>query len=208
VVVHFYLEVRDEGCKKTFDDHSSSFIIPQVGYQRNGRKILSGGLMMASDPSADPSQRDLAWVGYHPRAAAPVIVLAAIVSVLVLSGRWYLDGLSELADRAGALAVFALAWAVWPGLLAVFLYRTVTYTYRLTDRAVLVDFGFLSSPTQPINLAEVISVSVRGGFMTRWLGVGRVELRTKNQTLGMSGVRHPELFAMEIRSAAGACRKT
>jgi membrane protein YdbS with pleckstrin-like domain len=166
-----------------------------------------GGLMTAGDPSADPSQRDLAWVGYHPRAAAPVIFLAALLNVMVLSGRWCLVGLSELADSVGALAVFALAWAVWPGLLAVFLYRTVTYTYRLTDRTVLVDFGFFSPRIEPIALSEVSSVAVGGGSLSRWLGVGWVELRTKGQTLRMSGVRHPEAFAERIRKAIETYKK-
>src|ERR1700722_10700749 len=154
----------------------------------------------------DPSQRDLLWVGYHPRAAAPAIVLAAVLSGLVLSGRWYLVGLSELADRAGALAVFSLAWAVWPGLLVVFLYRAVTYTYRLTDRLVLADFGFLSDRVPPMALSEVLSVAVGGGLMTRWLGIGWVEVRTKDQTLRMSGVRFPKAFAKEIENATALCR--
>jgi membrane protein YdbS with pleckstrin-like domain len=164
--------------------------------------------MTAGDRAADPSQRDLAWVGYHPRAAAPAILFAAILNVLVLSGRWYLEGLSELAENVGALTVFALAWAVWPGLLAVFLYRTVTYTYRLTDRALLVDYGFLFYRIQPFALLEVNSVTVGSGWIARWLGVGWVELRTKEQTLRMSGVRHPELFAQGIRTAIEALRKT
>ena len=45
---------------------------------------------------------------------------------LLWTGQWYLDDLSDLADRIGSLAVFALAWGVWPALIAVFLYRTVT----------------------------------------------------------------------------------
>jgi uncharacterized membrane protein YdbT with pleckstrin-like domain len=180
--------------------HPSSFILPASA-------LPLGGLMTVGEPSADPSQCDLAWVGYHPRAAAPLLVFAAILNVLVLSGRWYLVGLSELADRVGALAVFALAWAVWPGLLAVFLYRTVTYTYRLTDRAVLVDFGFFSKRMPPIDLSDVISVTFGGGLMARWLGVGWVELKTKGQTLRMSGVRNPASFAEKIRKAVAANRK-
>lgn len=162
--------------------------------------------MTVGDPSADPSQRDLAWIGYHPRAAAPAIILAAILNILVLSGRWYLTGLSELADRAGALAVFALAWAVWPGLLTVILYRTVTFTYRLTDRKLLLDFGIFSARTEPIALNEVIVVVVGGGVFGRWLGVGWLEVRTKGQSWHMTGVRTPQVFADKIRAASAAYR--
>src|SRR5437867_3198330 len=107
---------------------------------------------MAHERPVDPAQQDLAWVGYHPRAAAPTVALAAAASLLVWTGRWYLDDLSDLTDRVGALALFALAWAVWPALAAVFLYRAVTYTYRLTDRSVLADFGFLARPIPPVPL--------------------------------------------------------
>jgi membrane protein YdbS with pleckstrin-like domain len=150
--------------------------------------------------AADPAQRDLAWVGYHPRAAAPLLFVAAFVTALVLSGRWYLAGLADLADRVGALAVFALACAVWPGLLLVFLYRAVTYTYRLTDRAILADFGHFSKPVPPIPLEEVAAVTVSRGWVSRWLDVGAVEVRTKNRILRMPGVRRPGAFADKIRT--------
>ena len=40
----------------------------------------------------------------------------------------------------------AVAWGVWPTLVTASLYRAVTYSYRLTDRAVLIDFGFWHPP--------------------------------------------------------------
>src|SRR5262245_27345266 len=148
--------------------------------------------MATVERPADPAQRDLAWVGYHPRAMAPAVAVAAVLSLIVWTGRWYLDDLSELADRVGALAIFALAWAVWPALAAVLLYRTVTYTYRLTDRAVLIDFGFLSRPFRPVPLAEVTTVVVGRGWVGRRLGIGWVEVRTADRAVRLPGVRHPE----------------
>jgi membrane protein YdbS with pleckstrin-like domain len=124
----------------------------------------------------------------------------------VLSGRWYHDDLSELADRVGALVVFALAWAVWPGLGAVFLYRAVTYTYRLTDRAVLMDFGFCFRPVPPVVLTDVQAIDVGGGLLARRLGIGWLEVRTKDRVVRMTGVRHPRAFAEKIREAIAACR--
>jgi membrane protein YdbS with pleckstrin-like domain len=153
--------------------------------------------------TADPAQRDLAWIGYHPRAMATLVALVAVASLVVWTGRWYLDDLSELADRVGALAVFALAWAVWPAIAAVFLYRTVTYTYRLTDRSVLVEFGFLSRPIPPIPLAEVTAVVTGRGWVERHLGVGWVEVRTGDRVVRLPGVRNPEVFAIAIREAVG-----
>src|SRR5262245_52771644 len=156
-------------------------------------------IMTTGAKAVDPSQSDLSWLGYHPRAMTPVVVLTVVASLVVWTGRWYQDDLSELADRVGALAVFALAWAVWPAVAAVFLYRTVTYTYRLTDRSVLVDFGFLSRPVPPVPLTEVTAVVIGGGWLARKLGVGWVEVRTADRAVRMPGVRNPQTFALAIR---------
>jgi hypothetical protein len=123
--------------------------------------------------------------------------------LVVWTGRWYLEDLSDFSERVGSLVVFALAWGVWPALAAVLLYRTVTFTYRLTDRALLVDFGFLSSPVPPVPLAELTGVVAGGGWLSRRLGVGWIEVRTAERAVRLRGVRHPQLFAMAIRDAAG-----
>lgn len=154
----------------------------------------------------DPAQADLAWVGYSPWAMAPALVLAAIANGLVIWGRWALDDLSAFADRVGALAVFALGWAVWPGLIAVLLYRTITYTYRLTDRALLIDFGFLARPVLPIALVDVVEVVAGGGWLARGLGVGWVEVRTADRAVRMTGIRNPTRFTEQIRAACAAVR--
>jgi hypothetical protein len=141
---------------------------------------------------------DRGWWGYDPRAMCPVVAAAAAASAVFLYGRWNLEGLSWLAERAGALAVFGLAVAVWPGLVAVILYRAVTYTYRLTDRAVLIDRGFLASPEPPVWLAELTNVESGA----EWLGVGWVELTAGGRVVRLTGVRHPEAVAEAIRAAS------
>jgi uncharacterized membrane protein YdbT with pleckstrin-like domain len=159
--------------------------------------------MLSEPPIADPAHRDLVWTGYHPRALAPAIGLAAVASLVVWTGRWFFEDLSDLADRPGSLVIFALAWGVWPALASVFLYRTVTFTYRLTDRALLVDFGFLSRPVPPIALGEVTTVVIGGGWVVRRFGVGWIEVRTADRVLRLPGVRDPALFAVAIRDAVG-----
>jgi uncharacterized membrane protein YdbT with pleckstrin-like domain len=159
--------------------------------------------MLPKPPLADPAQRDLVWTGYDPRALAPAISLAAVASLVVWTGRWFFEDLSDLADRLGSLVIFALAWGVWPALGAVFLYRTVTFTYRLTDRALLVDFGFLSRPVPPIALSDVSAVVMGGGWVHRRFGVGWIEIRTTDRVIRLPGVREPHPFAMAIRDAVG-----
>ena len=156
---------------------------------------------MGNGRTEDPAQADRAWTGYHPRAAVPMVAVAAVVSLLVWTGRWYLDDLSELADRVGALSVFALAWGVWPALAMVYLYRAVTYTYRLTDRAVLIDFGFWHRPVAPVWLREVTQVRAGAGWVDRLLGVGWVDVQTPDRIVRLIGVRHAEAFAEQIRTA-------
>jgi membrane protein YdbS with pleckstrin-like domain len=149
----------------------------------------------------DPAQRDIRWSSYHPRALAPAIVFLTVVSLIVWTGRWYLEGLSDFADQAGSLVLFGLAWTAWFAFVAVFLYRTVTYTYRLTDRSLLVEFGFLSPPVPAIPLVEVSTVVYGGSWLARGLGVGWVEVRTADRAVRLIGVRKPEVFALAIRAA-------
>jgi membrane protein YdbS with pleckstrin-like domain len=134
----------------------------------------------------------------------PAITLAAVVSLLVWTGRWYLDDLSAFADTVGDWAIFLLAWAVWPALTVAFLYRTVLYTYRLTDGAVLAEFGFFSRPIAPVPLKHVTAVVVGGGWLLRQLGVGWVEVRTADRAVRLRGVRNPSHFAEQIRTARAA----
>jgi uncharacterized membrane protein YdbT with pleckstrin-like domain len=162
--------------------------------------------MTVGKAANDPAQRDQAWMGYHPRAMAPAVALTAVASLLVWTGRWYLDELSAFADEAGDWAMFALAWAVWPALLAVFFYRTVMFTYRLSDREMLVDYGPLYHPVPHVLLKEIASVVVGGGWLARLLGVGRVEIHLQGRTVRMKGVRHPQVFAEKIRTAVVVAR--
>ncbi len=156
---------------------------------------------MSQEQEDDPAQADRAWSGYHPRAALPAVAVAAVVSLLVWMARWYLADVSELTEHLGALAVIALAWGAWPVLATAYVYRMVTYTYRLTDRAVLIDFGFWHRPVAPLWLREVREVRVLSCRWCRLLGVGCVEVLTPERTVTLLGVRQPEAFAGQILAA-------
>ena len=116
-----------------------------MSYERARPRLAALGL-------DDRALTDLGWWGYDPRAAVPHVMVAAAVSAALLAGRWYFE------MPGGALAVYALVLAVWPGLLGVALYRAVTYTYRLTDRALLVDWGLAFPAEPPAWLADVTGV--------------------------------------------------
>lgn len=152
----------------------------------------------------DAAQADRVWFGYHPRTMAPTVAAVAVASLVVWTGRWYLSDLSDLAKRFGPLAVFALAWGVWPALTAVFLYRTVAFTYRLTDGALLVDYGFWYRPVPPLPLNAVADVRTGAGPLGRVLGVGWVEARAADRVVRLTGVRRPDAVAEQIRAAVTA----
>jgi membrane protein YdbS with pleckstrin-like domain len=154
----------------------------------------------------DPSQHDRQWLGYHPRAMAPAVTLTAVASLVVWTANWYLDDFSDFAERVGSWAVFAMAWAVWPALIAVFLYRTVLIMYRRTDRTLVVEFGFLYRPVAAIPLKDVTAVVVGGGWLARRLGVGWVEVQLPERRVRMTGVRRPLLLAEKLREAVAALR--
>ncbi|WP_439621191.1 hypothetical protein [Gemmata sp.] len=159
------------------------------------------------DLSTDPAAVDRLWTGYHPLALAPLVAVAACLSLLVWTGQWYLDGVTVFAAEIGGWATFAVAWGVWPALVLVFLYRTVAYTYRLTDRAVFVDFGPAFRPVPPLPVADLGAVSVGGGWLVRRLGVGVVVLRGGGRSVRLNGVRNPEAFAARVRAARSAVLK-
>jgi hypothetical protein len=151
----------------------------------------------------DPALSDRAWAGYDPRAGVPTLVIAGVLSLLVWTGRWYL---TELSDRLGSLVIFAMAWCMWPLLLALYTYRAVTYTYRVTTRAVLLDFGSWHAPVDPVWLDQIVEVRSGGGWLNRLLGVGWVEVRTTSRAERLVGVRNPDAFAKQIRAAREAAR--
>lgn len=153
-----------------------------------------------SEPGGSSGLADRAWVGYHPRALLPAALAVAALTAVVWTARW---GHPNLATRTWILSGFALTWAAWLTLAAVFLYRTTTYTYRLTDRALLVDFGPLARPTSAILLSELTAVTSGAGPFGRRLEVGWVELRTAARVVRLTGVRHPGAFAERVRAAAG-----
>lgn len=152
--------------------------------------------------SADGSLVDRAWAGFHPRGAIPAVVLAGAVSATLMVGRWHLRGADPLAG-VGAIVYYLLTVAVWPLLVLGLAYRMVTYTYRLTDRELLVDFGSRNLPVPPVPLADVTDVGSRAGWLGRRLGVGDVTVTARDRAVTLVGVRHPEAFAAAIRAAAG-----
>lgn len=159
---------------------------------------------MSETSPNDEAMTDRVWRGYDVRAMIPPAAIAGVISLLLLVGRWLSDDLSDFAERIGSLVLFAPVLLMWLILIAIGLYRTVTYTYRLTDQALLVDRGFRSLPEPRIELSEVAEAQVSFEGFGKWLGVGQVSVTTRTgRILEMTGVYDPAGFAAAIREAAG-----
>lgn len=149
---------------------------------------------------------DRGWRGYDPRAAVPAATAAVALSATLLAGRWAVaDDVTTLPDRLTTLAVYASVLAVWPTVLGLAAYRSVVRTYRLTDRAVLVDWGPFARPEPPVWLADLVEVRAGAGWLGRRLGVGWVVLRDRTgRTVRLSGVHDPAGFAAAVEKLVTA----
>ncbi len=148
------------------------------------------------------AMRDREWRGYHPRAAIPTVVVASLVSLTLLVGRWVFSDFEILDSHVSAFVFYALAIVIWPVLLLSLIYRMITYTFRLTNRGMLVDWGFRHLPEPPLLFGELLTVEVAVSRLDRLLGLGKLQLRCQSgRVVLLKGVREPEGFASAIRTA-------
>jgi hypothetical protein len=141
----------------------------------------------------DSALIDESWRGYDLRAAVPLLVLAALLTAALLASRFYFN---EFLD---AILTYFLVLVIWPALLFVAVYRAVTYTYRLTDRALLVDRGFLHLPVPPLAYGAIARIEHGASPIYSMLGVGWVVV-TMNDGLKVKlrSLRGPAAFAASL----------
>lgn len=155
---------------------------------------------MAQGRSRIVTLHDRDWRGYNVRAMMPLVALAGVFSLLDLLGRWFVADLSRFAEEVGSLVLFLPVVLMWSVVVALLLYRTITYTYRLTDRAILVDRGFRWPPESPVWLSDIQEVRAKYSTLGRCLGVGGVDiLAVSGRTVKLTGVRDPLGFADAIQ---------
>ena len=142
----------------------------------------------------DSAMIDEQWRGYDLRAAVPMFALAALLTAALLASRIFFN------DFIDALIAYLLVLVLWPALLCVAVYRAVTFTYRVTDRALLVDRGFLSRPEPPLPYRELTGVESGGNLFHSWLGIGWVHVTaTGGRTVKLPAIRDPAAFAKRLR---------
>jgi len=158
--------------------------------------------MAAESPLVDPSQPDLFWSGHSGWATLPSIVIGVAMSATVMLGAEYLSQWTLLHDEWAAFAAFWVILICWAGMAIVWTYRSASFVYRLTSKALYLDFGRLYGPTPPILLASITDVKCRAWALRRLFGVGSVIVSSEGcAPLRLRGIFHPERFAEAINVA-------
>lgn len=151
-------------------------------------------------PHEDPSEQEIAWRAYSTRAMLPSFTVCLLATVLLLTGVWYVEPMHRLAEAIGTIFFFALTLAVWLIQFLRWLYRVTTYTYRITDRHIHIDKGFLYRPIAPVAWSEIQDIQWGGTFLDRWMGVGWVKIRTRSgRRVKLSGVYDPARLASDLK---------
>jgi uncharacterized membrane protein YdbT with pleckstrin-like domain len=157
--------------------------------------------MMASKLALDPAEREQAWRGYSGWAMLPSFVICLLISLALLTGGWFFEDIRGFGDEHGSYLFFVIVWIIWFVQIARWIYRGSTFCYRLTDKHLLIDRGFLHLPIAPIPLREIALVQWGSNVVYRLFSLGWVTVHLKNGTRQqMSGVHEPEPFAKLIQT--------
>jgi len=149
---------------------------------------------MSGNRTEDAAMVDEQWRGYDSRAALPFVALAALVTVALLGGRWIFN------ETLHGILPYAIVLLIWPALLGTWLYRSITYTYRITDRALLVDLGFRHPPIPPIAFQDLASVEHGANWVHAALHIGWVRATARDgRTVKLKSIRDPAAFAGLLR---------
>jgi uncharacterized membrane protein YdbT with pleckstrin-like domain len=151
-------------------------------------------------PAADSAQEvEVWWGGYAGRTMLPAFALCFLLTavvVLVASLVWQEEHLSDAVISHFALYLIVALWAV---VLVRWAYVTVTISYRLTTRHLLVEYGLAHPGLPPLPLETIAKVKVEQNAWERLVGVGRLRIETTNgRTECLPGVHAPAVVADEI----------
>ena len=150
----------------------------------------------------DSAMIDEEWRGYDLRAAAPLFSLALVLTIALLVARLLF---SDLID---ALITYFIVLILWPVLLFISMYRAITYTYRITDRALLVDRGPLHRPQAPMPYGEMTAIEHGRSWLSSLLDVGWVRVTMADgRRVYLRSLGAPETFAAVLRKRSTAAKQ-
>jgi hypothetical protein len=148
-------------------------------------------------PPALPEEVDVWWGSFASRTMLPSFLVCLVATALIAWLTWAL-----LPGHLMKLAFLCLAGTVWVFQGIRWGYRYFGYHYRLTNQRLFCHRGFVYTPLDQVELAEVARVLVQCNWWDRLLGVGQVLVQTDDpnrEALIMEGVCKPARIAENIR---------
>lgn len=140
---------------------------------------------------------DLWWGSFSGWAMLPSFGLCLLATGLIAWLRWLL-----VPSWMVLYTIEGLTGALWIVQLTRWVYRVFGYNYRLTNRRLFVDRGWLYSDAHRVDLLQVQNVRVAAGWWQRIIGAGNVVLEMNGDpriTLVLEAVRFPQRVARQLQ---------
>jgi membrane protein YdbS with pleckstrin-like domain len=141
---------------------------------------------------------DICWASYSGWTMLP----SFLVCLLLTGGiAWFGFAVTRPMAQAVILGASGIVWLVQ---VARWGHRCFSFNYRLTNRRLFIDRGFLFPDRLQVMLSGIDRVEVAQDKFEKWLGVGKVRLRLRDrghETLVLAGVREPQTFVRQIEKA-------
>jgi hypothetical protein len=156
-------------------------------------------------PATAPEELDVWWGSYSGWTMAPSWAACVLLTGLIAWGAWVLVPRGFVQGT-----VLGLAGGLWLAQGFRWAYRVFGYNYRLTNRRLYRDRGFLYTEFAALDLAAVASVVVKRSGADRLVGVGQVWVVPEDKAKGplvLEGVGRPLDVAQAIREAVHAARE-
>jgi hypothetical protein len=153
---------------------------------------------------------DVWWGACSSRALLPGFLLSGLLVGVVAGVGWYLRAWRGWDSYLVRYTGYALVAAILAVQLTRWVYRVLTFNYRLTTCRLLLERNFLSSGRGEVELKRVAQVLVVRDTLERLLGVGRIRVVVDDDrlpSLVLQGVHHAEHLAVEIRRQVARVRE-
>jgi hypothetical protein len=143
-------------------------------------------------------EHDICWASYSGWTMLP----SFLVCFLVTSGiAWFGFTVTRPMAQTVILGASGIVWLVQ---LARWAHRFFSFSYRLTNRRLFIDRGFVFPDRLQVMLGGIDRTAADQNRFEKWIGVGKVRLRLRDrrhETLVLAGVREPLTFVRLIEEA-------
>jgi hypothetical protein len=154
-------------------------------------------------PPPDAEEVDVWWGAYSGWTMLPSFLACLALTGLLAWGAWLLVPPGWF--HTTVLGLGALLWAVQASR---WLWRVLSYHYRLTNRRLFQHRSVALTNTLSAELADVVHVALQKSAWDRLVGVGRIRVqRQDGGRLVLEGVRNPARIAELIRDCVHKARE-